>query len=68
MLESIYLNDIKLLKSSYPFKLEVICKPFTVGSDVNENSYNLKVIVDFDKSYPTKCRPRIVYEPISDIT
>jgi len=67
-LESIYLNDIKLVKSSFPFKLEVICKPFTVGLSVNENSYNVKVIVDFEKTYPSKGKPKILYEPISDIT
>lgn len=59
---------MKLLKSSYPFKLEVVCKPFTFGSDVNENSYNLKIIVDFVKNYPLEGKPKIVYEPISDIT
>lgn len=57
-----------MLKSSYPFKLEVICKPFTVGSDVNENSYNVKVIVDFEKAYPSKAKPKVIFEPISDIT
>lgn len=68
VLESIYMNDMKLLKSSYPFKLEVIVKPFTINGEVNENSYNVKVIVEFDKNYPSAGKPRIVYEPVSDIS
>ncbi|KAL4470407.1 hypothetical protein ABPG74_012018 [Tetrahymena malaccensis] len=68
VLESIYLNDMKLLKSSYPFKLEVICKPFTIGTEVSDKSYNLKVIVDFVKSYPLEGKPRVSYEPLNDIT
>lgn len=68
VLESIYMNDMKLLKSTYPFKLEVVCKPFTVAGEVNENSYNVKVIVEFEKNYPSAGKPRVIYEPVSDIT
>ncbi|KRX03292.1 Ubiquitin-conjugating enzyme/RWD-like protein [Pseudocohnilembus persalinus] len=68
VLESIYLHDLKILKSSPPFKFEVICKPFLSSyDDVSDAQYNLRIIIEFTKYYPEKA-PIIEMEPITNIS
>lgn len=68
VLEAIYLTDMKLLKSTFPYKLEIVCKPFTVNGEINTNSFNVKVVVDLEKTYPTTGKPRVIFEPVSDVS
>lgn len=68
MLESIYLQDMLLLKSSPPFKFEVTCKPFTgPNDDISSDFFNLKIIVEFVKNYPDS-NPKIQFIPITNIS
>ena len=68
VLEAIYLNDIKILKSSPPFKFEILVKPYLSSyDDISQEQYNALVTVDFVKLYPSK-KPKIDLEPISNIT
>jgi hypothetical protein len=68
VLECIYLNDIKILKSSPPFRFEIMIKPFLSSHDeISPDSYNLLTTIDFAKNYPEH-PPKIEYDPISNIT